>query len=256
VDEFVDLPADGPSGGTVQGLMAALGPETDVVSFPWKCFGNDGVEQFRDVPVTAQFTSCEPIARRGGRRLRDVKTMFRRPEAMFHIGLHRPRIREEWRDRIVWKSPSGEDISGRMNHGKKWVMPYYDCDETGHMHHYPLRSLEAYILKKNRGRANHVNEDLGQEYWDRWNLRGGRDKGLAEVAPGFAEALEALRGDRAVRRLHKAGVEWHRDQFTALMEDDRYRALWEELRGREGRRPADAAGDADAGEEADAAATG
>nr|WP_281494171.1 glycosyltransferase family 2 protein [Jannaschia sp. S6380] len=227
VDEFINVRA---GDGTVPGLMRDLGPETDVVSFPWKVFGNGGVEAFADAPLTAQFTACEPLPRRGGRRFRDVKTMFRRPEAMYHFGLHRPRIREEWRDRIVWKTPAGDDISARMNAGQAWMMPWGASQDAAYMHHYPLRSLEAYILKKNRGRANHVGEDLGRDYWDKWNMSGGRDATLVQGAPGFADALAGLRADRATRQLHKQGVAWHRAQFADLMREPRYRALWDELK--------------------------
>ncbi|WP_179381122.1 glycosyltransferase family 2 protein [Jannaschia marina] len=232
VDEFINIKADD---GTIQGLMRHLGPETDVVSFPWKIFGNGGVEAFKDKPLTAQFHVCEKVPKRGGRKMRDVKTMFRKPEAMYHFGLHRPRVKEQWQDRIVWKSPSGDDISDRMNKGKTWTMPWNGCQDAAYQHHYPLRSLESYILKKNRGRANHINEDLGLEYWDKWNMSGGRDKSLKAGAPGFAETLAVLRADRKLRRLHKKGVEWHRDQFEELMKEPRYQALWEELKARESR---------------------
>jgi hypothetical protein len=230
VDEFINVKL---GDGTIQGLMRYLGPETDVVSFPWKIFGNGGVETFKDKPLTAQFTTCEPVPKRGGRKMRDVKTMFRRPEAMYHFGLHRPRVRDEWQDQIVWKSPTGDDISAKMNKGKKWMMPWEGCQDAAYQHHYPLRSLESYILKKNRGRANHINEDLGLEYWDKWNMSGGRDKTLRDGAPGFADTLAMLRADRKIRQLHKKGVEWHRDQFTELMKEPRYQALWEALNARD-----------------------
>lgn len=230
VDEFINVKL---GDGTIQGLMRHLGPETDVVSFPWKIFGNGGVTAFRDKPLTAQFTSCEPVPRRGGRKMRDVKTMFRKAHAMYHFGLHRPRVKDAWQDRIVWKSPSGTDLSDKMNRGKKWVMPWDGCQDAAYQHHYPLRSLESYILKKNRGRANHINEDLGLDYWDKWNMSGGRDKTLKDGAPGFAETLATLRADRKIRTLHKDGVQWHRAQFTELMKEPRYQALWDELQARE-----------------------
>ena len=227
-DEFLN-----PCGhGTVQGLLRALGPETDVVSFPWKVFGNSGVGAFADRPVPAQFTACEPEPRRGGRRGREVKTMFRRLDAMHHLGLHRPRVAPAWRDRIVWRAPDGRDLSDRMNDGQGWTMPWAGCGDAGYMHHYPLRSREAYILKKNRGRANHVSEDLGLDYWRKWDLTGGRDRSLAEGAPGFAEGRAALMADRQVRRLHREAVAWHRAEFARLMTQPRFRALWDELDGR------------------------
>ena len=246
VDEFVNVRA---GDGTVQGLLRVLGPETDAVSLPWKIFGNGGVDRFADAPVTAQFTSCEPGSRRGGRAVRDVKTLFRRPEAMYHFGLHRPRVKEDWQDRLVWKSPSGEDIGARMNPGQAWTMRWGESQGAAYLNHYPLRSREAFLLKKNRGRANHVGEDLGLDYWDRWNMAGGTDRSLQGGVPGFAEALAALRSDRTVRRLHGQGVAWHRAQVDALLAEPRYRALWQALENRPAARPdalPDATSDADA----------
>ncbi|WGH77185.1 glycosyltransferase family 2 protein [Jannaschia ovalis] len=232
VDEFINIRT---ADRTIQGLLAELGPETDVVSFPWKIFGNGGIEAFRDLPITRQFTACEPPPRHEGRAKRDVKTMFRKPEAMYHIGLHRPRVAPEWQDRIVWKSPSGEDISARMNPAKTWSIPWKGCDRTAYMHHYPLRSMEAYILKKNRGRANHINEDLGLDYWDKWNLNEGRDDTLVAGLPGFEAELAALMSDRKLNRLHAQGIAWHREQFETLMAEPRYRDLWETLKSRQGK---------------------
>lgn len=232
VDEFINVRV---ADGTIQGLMGELGSDTDVVSFPWKIFGNGGVDAFEDAPLTQQFTSCEPVPRRGGRQMRDIKTMFRKPEAMYHFGLHRPRVREAWQDRIVWRSPTGEDISAEMNVGQRWTMRWDGCQDAAYMHHYPLRSAESYILKKNRGRANHVGEDLGLDYWEKWNMAGGSDRSLTGGAPGFAETMAELRADRRTRQLHKQGVAWHRAQFEALLEDPRYRALWDDLKTRDKR---------------------
>ena len=231
VDEFLDIRV---GDGTVRGLLQTLGPETDIVSFPWKVFGNGGVETFDDRPVTAQFTRCEPLPRRGGRKVREVKTLFRQAETMYHFGLHRPRIRDNRVDRIVWRSPDGTDLSERMSRGQVWTMPWGGCQDAGFLRHYPLRSLEAYVLKKNRGRANHVNEDLGRDYWEKWNMTGGRD--AAPALPGFDAALAELRADRRVRQLHRQGVAWHRAQYAALMEVPAYRALRDALQSRE---PAD-----------------
>jgi hypothetical protein len=229
VDEFITLPQD----DSIQDMLDRLGPDTDVVSFPWKIFGNGGVEGFVDKPITAQFTRCEAQPRRGGRQFREIKTMYRRFEAMRHIGLHRPRIKDDWQDRLVWKAPAGDDLSSKMNHGQKWVMNWGNSQEGGFMNHYPLRSLEAYILKKNRGRANHVGEDLGQEYWNKWNMNDARDGSLKRGVPGFAAEFEALMADRTLRRMHRRGVAWHRQQFETLMQDPRYKALWDELKAQD-----------------------
>lgn len=228
VDEFLNIRA---GDGTVQGLLAHLGPETDVVPFPWKVFGNTGIERFEDAPITHQFTECEPT--RNGRRMRDVKTLFRHPERMHHFGLHRPRVSPEWRDQTVWTAPDGTDISARMNDGQPWMMAWDGCEAAAYQHHYPLRSMESYLLKKNRGRANHVGEDLGLAYWDKWNLVGATDRSLVQGHPKFRAEFEKLWSDRKLRRLHREGVAWHRAQFETLMKNPVYGDLYETLKARQ-----------------------
>lgn len=227
VDEFINIKV---GEGTIGALLEHLGTETDCVPFPWKVFGHGGVVDFEDKPITRQFLHCEPGP--GGRKQRDVKTLFRNPRHMYHFGLHRPRVSEEFTAQTVWKSPSGEDISERMNHQKNWMIPWKGCEDTAYMHHYPVRCVESYILKKNRGRANHINEDLGLEYWDKWDMSGATDRSLKRGHPRFAQEWEALRADPKLRRLHREGVAWHRAQFRALCQDPKYQELYETLRDR------------------------
>jgi hypothetical protein len=227
VDEFLNIRV---GDGSVQALLEHLGPDADIVPFPWKVFGHGGVVDFVDKPITQQFVECEP--NRGGRKMRDVKTLFRHHRRMYHFGLHRPRVADDWVEQTVWKSPSGRDISYRMNKGQPWSMPWAGCKDVAYQHHYPVRCIESYILKKNRGRANHVNEDLGMEYWDKWDMSGATDRSLRRGHPGFETQFKALMEDRKLRRLHREGVQWHRDQFATLMETPRYRALYQSLKAR------------------------
>lgn len=57
VDEFLNIRV---GDGSVQALLEHLGPQTDIVPFPWKVFGHGGVVDFADKPLTQQFVECEP----------------------------------------------------------------------------------------------------------------------------------------------------------------------------------------------------
>lgn len=227
VDEFLNIRV---GDGTLDALLDHLGPDADIVPFPWKVFGHGGVVDFVDKPITQQFVECEPG--RNGRKFRDVKTMFRHHRRMYHFGLHRPRVADEWKDQTTWKAPSGEDISERMNKGQPWSMKWEGCKDFAYQHHYPVRCVESYILKKNRGRANHVNEDLGMEYWDKWDMSGAKDRTLRRGHPGFKGEFDKLMENRKLRKLHRKGVAWHKEQFQALIQEPRYRELFETLRAR------------------------
>jgi SAM-dependent methyltransferase len=235
-DEFVNVRR---ADGTIQGLVDALPEDTDAISFPWQVFGNDGAERIGDGLQLSRFTDCEAEQRHGGRRLRDVKTMFRRPEAFHHLGIHRPRVRPEWQDRIVWRTPAGKDISDKMNGSTRWVMKWDGNQDAAYMHHYALRSRQAYLIKKDRGNACHLDRDIGTDYFDKWNLTGGTDRTLQQGVPGFAQELRTLTGDEELARLHADGVRWHDRRLKELLALPQYRALWDALDGRAARMPGD-----------------
>ncbi|MFV2033799.1 MAG: hypothetical protein ACC631_01580, partial [Halocynthiibacter sp.] len=196
----------------------------------WQVFGTGGIEKFIDMPVTEQFTACEAPPRMGGERLRAVKSAFRTPERFARFGLHRPRVFKDVPSELVWRAPDGEEISEKMNRGPNWMIPWKKASQSAYMNHYPLRSLEAYIIKKHRGRANHVNENLDREYFDRWNLNAASDKSIQIHQPAMKRELAGLLDDAQTRELHDLGVAQFRAQLAELLKERPYRTLYELLR--------------------------
>lgn len=225
VDEFLNIRT---GAATFPEYVAALGDDTDVVPFPWQVFGTGGIDVFADAPVTAQFTACQAPPRRGGERTRAVKSAFRKPERFKRFGLHRPRVADG--SGLVWRAPDGTDISDRMNNGSGWMLPWKRGAGSAYMNHYPLRSIQAYIVKKHRGRANHVNEDLDRDYFDRWNLNEAHDGSIATFRPAMRAELDRLLADGETRELHAQGVAQFKARFDALMAEPRYRMLYDALR--------------------------
>ncbi len=232
VDEFLNIRT---GAATFPDFIAQLGGETDAVPFPWQVFGTDGTDAFVDAPITEQFTACEASPRQGGERMRAVKSAFRTPERIRRFGLHRPRVAEG--AELVWRAPDGTDISDRMNTGSGWTLPWKRGADSACMNHYPLRSVQAYIVKKHRGRANHVNEDLGRDYFDRWNLNDSRDDSIAAFRPAMRAELDRLLADAETRDLHAQGVAQFHARFEELMTRPAYRALYDRLRAGIGETP-------------------
>ncbi|MEM7670302.1 MAG: glycosyltransferase family 2 protein [Pseudomonadota bacterium] len=54
VDEFINIHV---GDGTLTDLFAAV-PNANLISITWRVFGNNFVHEFRDEPVTEQFTRC------------------------------------------------------------------------------------------------------------------------------------------------------------------------------------------------------
>ena len=227
VDEFLNLRTDH---ARIQDFIADLPDDTDILPFPWLIFGTSHIERFEDSPVTEQFVRCEAPPRRGGRKTRDIKSMFRGPARMDRFGLHRPRFRDNQTEGLVWRTPDGNEISDEMNSSSKWQIRWRAAHKWAYMNHYPLRSIEAYIIKKNRGRANHVNEDLGQAYFDKWNSNAHKDYSLKRNSAAMRRELDALMSDEETAALHAQGVADFRDKLATLLQEPAYARLFDDLR--------------------------
>lgn len=229
VDEFLNIKVGDHS---VQALLNHIGPQADAIPFPWQIFGCAGIVPFIDEPITDQFTHSEPLPRKGGRKSREVKSMFRKQDLCEKFGLHRPRYFEKYKPNVFWSSPVGDDISERMNGSTVWSMPWAQAGKAAYMNHYPLRSIEAYLIKKNRGRANHVHEDLGIEYFDKWNMSGGRDGTIVATKEQRINQLNFLKSDPATLELHLRGVVLMKQQLAELLTKRVYKRLLVDLRKR------------------------
>jgi SAM-dependent methyltransferase len=225
VDEFLNLQAH----DTIQDYMDSLPDDTDMVTFPWQVFGSGGQVRFLDRPVTEQFTRCEAAPGQGGTRLRDIKTMFHRASEVHRFGLHRPRFRDNAISGFVWRTPNGGDISDKMSNSAAARVRWPAAADSAYMNHYPTRAVESYMIKKLRGRANHVNEDLGEEYFYRWDLNHQVDTSIARFAPAMARELGVLLEDAETARLHSEGVRQIEARIAELKEDHVYWALYQTL---------------------------
>ncbi len=210
-------------------FLAEYHAGADVVVFPWQGFGSNGIVEYADRPVTEQFTACElPPGAGGGAKMRPLKSIFRPDARIDRFGLHRPRFADDRGD-LVWHFPNGEDCSDKMNRTPKWFAPFRRARSHAYVNHYPLRSVEAYLVKKERGRAGHIGHDLGRAYFDKWDLNGASDTTLATGNRAFHRALAALMSDPELADLHRRAVGGFHARIRALRQRPQYAALYDEL---------------------------
>jgi SAM-dependent methyltransferase len=225
VDEFLNLRRH----DTIRSYLGSLPDDTDMVTFPWQVFGCGEVLAFEDRPVTDQFVRCEAGPEAGGARLRDIKTIFRRPAEVDRFGLHRPRFENDTASGFVWRRPNGADISEKMNTSAAARERWRAAADTAYMNHYPIRAVESYLVKKLRGRANHVGEDLGETYFNRWNLNDQTDTSIQRFAGVRAREQARLMDDAETARLHAEGVRQFTARIAELKETPGYQALYQTL---------------------------
>ena len=197
--------------GTVRALIAAGSPGVEVISVPWRIFGSAGIVAFEDRPVTAQFTRCEVPS---GRPVFG-KSLIRAPGdgvRIGRIGVHAPEV-AAGAARLRREAPGGRPVREGLP-----LMVRARVD-VAQVNHYALRSAESFMVKRDRGRVNHVGQDMGADYWRRFDLNAVEDRSIAGAEAAAAVWRARLGADGALAALHAAAVDWHRSRIAALRQE-------------------------------------
>ena len=226
IDEFVNVHV---GDHTLPALIDAL-PEATAITLTWRLFGNGGISGYTDAPVTETFRHCAPEIMHWPWRSAMFKTLYRNNGIYRKLGVHRPRSPDETRmHEARWFDAHGRELPRHFKTRRlfsNYGQPMY---KLAQLNHYPLGSMEGFVLKADRGRAVHAEDPLGADYWVDRNFNTDTDDSiLALKAP--AEALRTeLFEIPGLRDLHEAAVQWRHDRFRILMEREPMRALFARL---------------------------
>lgn len=224
VDEFLNIHMDD---GSVQALVDGSGPDADVISVPWRVFGPDGTEGFEDIPVTEQFTLGELgwDAEARPQTGKFVKSIYTNQHKFQRMGLHAPVSLEEHLADTKKVLPGGLDY---IINGKRTENPPHFTHAQ--VNHYALRSIDSFLIKRARGRANHSHHILGMEYWNKFNLNDEADTSIERYSPAASKLASELKADPVLQELHQKAVDWHKRKAASLKLDPELDALVGALR--------------------------
>ncbi|WP_150121398.1 glycosyltransferase family 2 protein, partial [Sulfitobacter sp. HI0023] len=223
VDEFMNVRT---GDGTLEALFAAV-PDATNIAMTWRLFGHDGVTELNDDFVIDQFESCAPKFCPKPHTVWGFKTMFRNIGAYEKISCHRPnKLREDFADRVKWVNGSGKDITKAVAQ-KGWRSSKksigYDLLQ---LNHYALRSAESFLIKRQRGRALHVDRSIGLNYWIRMDWCDYRDVTIKRNVPRLRAEYDRLLADPELARWHRHGMEWHRAKARELRAKPEFHELY------------------------------
>ena len=219
-DEFLTVKA---GDGTVQALTAMASPGAEVISVPWRIFGPDGRMDYDEGPITRQFTRARRQGAPGAEGFVYGKSLFRGDLDYGRIGIHLPVPRDGAPD-FKREEPGG--TPWRPQHHPMFVAADYT---EAQVNHYALRSAESFLVKRDRGRVNHVGQDMGLDYWDRFNIQEETCTAIRRYDGAVEEWLARLMADADLAFMHRKSVAWHRARIAALRADPGYGALWSAL---------------------------
>lgn len=223
VDEFMNVRC---GNGTVQDFLDAV-PDATNVAMTWRLFGHNGVTQLKDELVVDQFDTCAPKFCPKPHTVWGFKTMFKNIGAYEKISCHRPnKLDEAFEKKVKWVNGSGKDMTKDVatngwRSSKKNVG--YDLLQ---LNHYALRSAESFLIKRQRGRALHVDRSIGINYWIRMDWSDFRDITIKRNVPRLRAEYDRLMADDVLRDWHKTGLEWHRAKAAELHENPEFADLY------------------------------
>ncbi|AWB48737.1 glycosyl transferase family 2 [Gemmobacter aquarius] len=214
VDEFVNIHV---GDRTIPALLAAL-PQATAITLTWRMFGNGGVVSLPDTPVTETFIHAAGDPIHWPWRAVMYKTLFANTGRVTP-GVHRPKGDFHWFDSAGRRLDGGPQrifsALGAQNH------------TLAQLNHYALGSMEGYLVKAARGRANRDASAFDLGYWVERNLNHAEDRSILSLRSGDLRA--GLLADPVLGPLHRAGQAWRKARFLALMQDEAWRALFGRL---------------------------
>jgi hypothetical protein len=224
VDEFVNIRV---GDRTIPALLAAL-PEATAIPLTWRLFGNAGVVGIEDRRVTETFTRAAPEVLHWPWRAVLFKTLFRNDGTYGKLGVHRPRSPD--RDRLAaqrWYDGSGQLLHRAYHTTRIFSDLGRNVYGLAQLNHYALGSMEGYLVKADRGRANREASTFDMAYWVDRNFCEVEDTSIQRL--DSAPLLAALRDDSVLGGLHDKAVAWRKDRFRQLMAEESWRALYGRL---------------------------
>ncbi|MDA7965936.1 glycosyltransferase family 2 protein [Ruegeria sp.] len=225
VDEFWNIRCgDNSFAGLIAAVEQKAGQPVDAISFAWKLFGSSGNISLEDKPVTQLFTMADLEFPHHSSRAFGLKTLFRNNGKFTRFGPHRPKGVEEGKEHeIAWSDASGNLFPA----GKVGWRAWRNFDHSfGRLHHYSVRSMDGFLIKRDRGRTNHIKVDQGQSYWQDMNVNKEQDLSIQPIADRAAPILAELKADPELSRLHAQACAWHRAKVSEI----KMRPDWVEFR--------------------------
>lgn len=228
VDEFITVHT---GDGTLKALFEAV-PDANMISLTWRLFGNADVEEFRDELITERFTHCAPLMTRKPHQAWGFKTLFRNIGLFKKLGVHRPKgLKPQLVDQINWVNGSGVNMP-KEEYRNAWRST---VQTVGYnlvtLNHYALRSAESFLVKRDRGRVNHVDRDQGMAYWFRMNNNAEQDRSIYRMLPALQVEMDRLLADPDIAAAHAYSVARHRTRIDELKKAPKYSDFYEELTG-------------------------
>lgn len=228
VDEFINIKC---GEGRLADLFEAVG-DANMISMTWRLFGNNDVRDFSGDLILRDFTRCAHEVTRKPHQAWGFKTLYRNTGIFKKLGVHRPKgLKPQLWEDIRWVNGSGRDMPREMfRNGWRSTMSTFGYDLV-QLNHYAVRSAESFLVKRDRGRVNHVDRDQGLSYWFRMNNNAEEERSIQRMIPALEAEMAQLLADPDIAAAHEHSCRKHREKIEELKTRDDMITLFRELTG-------------------------
>lgn len=232
VDEFLNIHV---GNHTIPALVEACG-NPQAISVTFQFFANDGIEDFEDRPVIAQFLRSHNPDIWGTDTAIEVKSLVRGDFPLEYYGAHRPFHDEDTAkgQRPAWTDGSGRPVPPpfrkRANKRRIRAFPAQGARQFATLNHYALRSLDSYLVKNDRGDVNREHRAFDDAYWRARNDPAFLDDSILRYLPALEEEMARLKALPGVAALHDEAVALHRAKRDELLAQESYQQMRDQLR--------------------------
>ena len=217
---------------SIPALVSACG-DPQAISVTFQFMANAGVQDFVDAPVITQFTRTHNPDIWCNQTAIEVKSLVRRDFPLDYYGAHRP-FHDEDKAKPLWTDGSGRPVPPpfRRAANKRRIRAFPAAGARAHatLNHYALRSLDSYLVKNDRGDVNREHRAFDDTYWRERNDAAWRDDSILRYAAPLRDEIARLKSLPGVRALHEEAVALHRARHDALLAQDGYRQMRDQLR--------------------------
>lgn len=232
VDEFVQINiGEGQIGDYLERF-----PDTDVVSITSVPYNSNGINILHDLPVMAQFTQRDryytddrSALKYDGSEKPDmtaIKTMYRNEITFGTRRNHRPVHRKFSTLGRTWRDGSGNALGPEFTDTTAKQVHAASTIEYLQLNHYAIRSIEAALVKFDRGDVMGASRLANHEHYFRnYDNVGEPDTRAGKMLPKARKIMAKLHADPVLSTLHTAAFTWHKDRVAALLQKPDYQVL-------------------------------
>ena len=218
VDEFINVRV---GMGRLSDLKEATG-RFDVLSMSEINHGCNWHTAFAPGWVTDQFPLHESETPGRHKANRGVKSLVRLSQSVLKIRNHRPDMTQDAGE-MIWLDGSGRPISDLHEDGARNGVDVRGSYDLVSLEHYPLRSLDSYLVKMFRGDVVVKDKRVSQRYWRMRNRNEFETSSGFRVRDAARREYQALLADPELSALHQAACEAHQARIDQLLNVPEFR---------------------------------